>query len=84
MLATEEVVKADGISEGDPVIFTGLFVQMPGLLKLEPIVRQGSIAMMPDEPIGTTLNKPGSLYLADIHVFGGNSGSPMFVNLGGT
>jgi hypothetical protein len=83
MLATDEVVKANGVAEGDAVIFTGLFTQMPGLLKLEPIVRQGNIAMMPDELIGTTLKKPGNLYLADIHVFGGNSGSPMFVNLGG-
>jgi len=83
MLATEDVVKANGIGEGDPVIFTGLFVQVQGLKKLEPIVRQGTIAMMPDEPIGTTLKKPGNLYLADVHVFGGNSGSPMFVNLGG-
>ena len=83
MLATDDVVKADNIGEGDPVIFAGLFVQVPGFLKLEPIVRQGTIAMMPDEPIGTTLKKPGSIYLADVHVFGGNSGSPMFVNLGG-
>jgi len=83
MLATEDVVKTKGIGEGDPIVYTGLFVQMPGLMKLEPIVRQGIIAMMPDEPIFTTLKKPGSLYLADTHVFEGNSGSPMFVNLGG-
>jgi hypothetical protein len=83
ILATEEVVKSTGIGEGDPVVYTGLFVQMPGLVKLEPIVRQGIIAMIPDEPIYTTLKHPGSLYLADVHVFEGNSGSPMFVNLGG-
>jgi hypothetical protein len=81
--ATSDVMKASNIGEGDTVIFTGLFVQMPGLLRLEPIVRQGTIAMIPTEPIMTTLNKPGTLYLADVHVFGGNSGSPMFVNLGG-
>ena len=39
--------------------------------------------MMPDELLDTTLHKPGRLYLADVHVFGGNSGAPMFVNLGG-
>jgi hypothetical protein len=83
MLATDDIVKANGIGEGDPVIFAGLFVQVPGLIKLEPIVRQGIIAMIPDEAIGTTLKRPGSLYLADVHVFGGNSGAPMFVNLGG-
>lgn len=83
MLATDDVIKANMISEGDSVIFTGLFVQMPGLLRLEPIVREGTIAMIPSEPIMTTLKKPGNLYLADVHVFGGNSGSPMFVNLNG-
>jgi len=83
MFATDDVVKVNMISEGDPVIFTGLFVQMPGLLRLEPIVREGTIAMIPSEPIMTTLKKPGNLYLADVHVFGGNSGSPMFVNLSG-
>jgi hypothetical protein len=83
MFATADVVKANNIGEGDVVIFTGLFVQMPGLLRLEPIVRQGTIAMIPSEPIMTTMKRPGNLYLADIHVFGGNSGSPMFVNLGG-
>ena len=83
MLATDDVIKANRIGEGDPVIFSGLFVQVSGLLRLEPIVRQGIIAMMPDEPIGTTLKKPGNLFLADVHVFGGNSGSPMFVNLAG-
>jgi hypothetical protein len=83
IFATSDVIKTNAIGEGDPVIFTGLFVQMPGLLRLEPIVRQGTIAMIPSEPIMTTLKKPGNLYLADVHVFGGNSGSPMFVNLGG-
>ena len=42
------------------------------------------MAMMPSEKIVTTLHKPGNLYLADVHVFGGNSGSPVFVNTGGT
>ena len=39
--------------------------------------------MIPDEKLETTLKKPGHLYLADVHVFGGNSGSPLMVNLGG-
>ncbi len=69
MLATSEVIKTNAIAEGDPVIFSGLFAQMPGLIRLEPIVRQGIIAMMPDEAITTTLGKPGYLYLADVHVF---------------
>lgn len=38
---------------------------------------------MPDESINTTLQKPGQLYLADAHAFHGNSGSPLFVSVGG-
>ncbi len=38
--------------------------------------------MMPDEKI-PFVNTPEKLYLADVHAFGGNSGAPAFVNLGG-
>jgi hypothetical protein len=81
--ATKETIESSHIAEGDPVLFTGFFYQFPGKKKIEPIVRQGVLAMMPDEPLETTLHKPGRLYLADVHVFGGNSGAPMFVNIGG-
>jgi hypothetical protein len=39
--------------------------------------------VIPDEKLDTALKKPGNLYLGDVHVFGGNSGSPLFVNLSG-
>jgi len=83
MFATKDVVKEMRIAEGDSVLFAGFFYQLPGQKKIEPIVRQGILAMMPDENLTTTLGKPGHLYLADVHVFGGNSGSPLFVNIGG-
>jgi hypothetical protein len=35
--------------------------------------------MIPDEPMMTTTGKLGSLYLGDVHIFGGNSGSPVLV-----
>lgn len=35
--------------------------------------------MLPDGPMTTTLCGPGDVYLADIHVIPGNSGSPIFV-----
>jgi hypothetical protein len=41
------------------------------------------LSMMPDEPIKTTTGKPGTLYLGDIHSFGGNSGSLVFVDIAG-
>jgi hypothetical protein len=83
LFAKREVVETERIGEGDPVEFTGFFYQYPGQKKMEPIVRQGILAMMPDEELDTTLGKPGRLYLADVHVFHGNSGAPMFVNIGG-
>ena len=49
---------------------------------MEPIVRRGIIAMMPNEKI-PFVGTPEKVYLADLHVFHGNSGSPAFVNLAG-
>ena len=82
IFATKEQIDANAIEVGDPVLFTGLFTSRPGAPRLEPIVRQGIIAMMPNQPMNTTLNKQGLLYLADAHAFHGNSGSPMFINVG--
>jgi hypothetical protein len=80
---TEDVVKSKGIAEGDSVLFAGYFYQFPGTERIEPIIRQGILAMMPREEMQTTLHKTGLLYLADLHVFSGNSGSPLFVNVTG-
>lgn len=83
MLATEDSIKKEKIATGDSVVFAGFFAQFPGQQKIEPVLREGFLAMMPSEPIPTTLNLPGKLYLADMHSFHGNSGSPVFVNLAG-
>lgn len=82
-LMTQDEIGANSIAEGDPIVFSGYSYQFPGLQKFQPIVRDGLLAMMPDEPLDTTLRKRGNLYLADVHVAGGNSGSPMLINLGG-
>jgi hypothetical protein len=83
MFATRDEVEKNGIAEGDPILFTGFFYQFPGLQKFEPIVREGVLAMLPDEQLETTLHKQGNLYLADVHALKGNSGSPLLVNIGG-
>jgi hypothetical protein len=83
LFATKDVVTSRGVGEGDSVVLAGYFAQFPGMKKVQPIVREGMLAMMPDEDIRTTLGAPGHLYLADVHTFHGNSGSPVFVNLGG-
>ena len=83
LFATHPLVDEQGIAEGERILFAGYFYQFPGQKKFQPIVREGILAMMPDEKLDTTLRKPGRLYLGDVHVFGGNSGSPLFLNLGG-
>jgi hypothetical protein len=82
MLATKDKIESANIDVGDSVIFAGYFYQFGGEKKIQPIVRKGVLAMMPDEEIKTTLQKPGHLYLADVHAFHGNSGSPLLVNAG--
>ncbi len=84
IILTKEQTDKENVAEGDPVLFTGLFVQFTGQVRSEPIVRTGRIAMIPGEQVPTTLHQLGTVYLVDSHVFGGgNSGSPLFINLGG-
>ncbi|HEY9126670.1 MAG TPA: hypothetical protein VIM62_06060 [Acidobacteriaceae bacterium] len=82
LLVTPDFLKQRNITEGEPVLFAGFFYQFPGATRMEPIVRQGIIAMMPQDPV-PFINRLAKVYLADLHVFGGNSGSPAFINLGG-
>ena len=77
--ATRDYVSSNRIAEGSPIVLSGYFYQFPGERRVQPIVRQGILSMVPDEPMITTTGKPGSVYLADVHIFGGNSGSPVMV-----
>lgn len=86
--ATKDFMYRNRIAEGSPIILSGYFVQFPGQHSFQPIVRQGILSMIPDEPMKTTTGKPGTVYLADVHIFLGNSGSPVMVaadslNIGG-
>jgi hypothetical protein len=81
VFVTQEMIQKNEVVEGDPVIFTGLFIQYTGITSLEPVVRSGAIAMLPEGLIQTTLHMLGHVYLAEAHAFGGNSGSPMFVDV---
>jgi hypothetical protein len=78
---TDEVLKKESVSEGLKVIFGGFFYQVPGLNHMEPIIREGVVAMIPDEDLVTTTGKLGKVYLAEVHAFHGNSGSPVFVDV---
>jgi hypothetical protein len=83
LIVTSEQLKNGDIGVNDPVTFAGYFANFPGHIRMEPIVREGVIAMLPEEKFDTTLHKQGRLFLADLHAFHGNSGSPVFVNIGG-
>jgi hypothetical protein len=81
-LARDEMEKRTAV-EGDPVFFSGMFIQFfnEEVETLDPIVRSGTLAMVPEGLLPTTMQKrPGHVVLTDAHVFGGNSGSPVFVD----
>ena len=86
--ATKDFMSTNAIAEGCPIILSGYFYQFSGDRRFQSIVRQGILSMVPDEPMITTTGKPGTVYLGDVHIFGGNSGSPVMVtadwlNVGG-
>jgi hypothetical protein len=82
LFVTDDEVAKHTIVEGDPVLFAGLFTQtFDQVHTLEPIIRVGSVALIPEGPLPTILeNRPAHVYLTEAHVFGGNSGSPVFVD----
>ena len=77
--ATKDIMSSNQIAEGSPILLSGYFYQFSGERRFQSIVRQGILSMVPDEPMKTTTGKPGTVYLADVHIFGGNSGSPVMV-----
>lgn len=85
--ATNKVLNEQVVEEGDHLFFSGLLLQYYPYLnqtKLEPVVRGGLLALIPQEKLPTVMGGlPGNVYLAEAHVFGGNSGSPVFVDVGG-
>jgi hypothetical protein len=81
LFATKDVMGDKKVVEGSRIIFTGFFYQFPGERRIQPIVREGILAMVPDEPLKTTTGVPGTVYLGDVHIFHGNSGSPVFIDV---
>lgn len=85
MAATENVIAANGIGPGEEVFLTGLFSKHTGRKRNLPIIRTGTIALMPEEPIETKIL--GNYYEIDAYLIearsiGGLSGSPVFVYTG--
>lgn len=88
-ILTEADMSSQQIGVGDSVFFVGFFLQFPGVQRVEPIYRQGTIAMLPVDRIQMSDGPGGKvktlehLFLADAHAFHGNSGSPLFVQMSG-
>ena len=83
MFFSKEDFAAQNMGEGAKIILSGYFYQLDGATKLEPLVREGILSMIPDVPLRTALRKPGTVYLGEVHIFGGNSGSPVFISMEG-
>jgi hypothetical protein len=79
-----ELANYKRLDVGDQVFYTGLFWERPGAKKNLPIVRIGTIAAMPGEPIEMDEGPPMIGYLMEARSMGGLSGSPVFIDLGGT
>src|SRR5208337_480563 len=78
---TKEGLRSGNVSAGARILFSGFFYQFPGKNRIQPIVRQGILAMNPDEQLVNTTDRPGDVYLGDVHIFGGNSGSPVLIDV---
>ncbi|MGD9712712.1 MAG: hypothetical protein AB7V46_11660 [Thermomicrobiales bacterium] len=78
LFLTEETIRSKSIGTGDEVFLTGLFAHLTGTTRNLPIVRMGSIAMMPSEPVPSSLGDIEA-YLIEARSIGGLSGSPVFV-----
>ncbi|MGE5308294.1 MAG: hypothetical protein ACM3OC_04355 [Deltaproteobacteria bacterium] len=82
MLTTPREFLEREITEGDDVFFIGLFTPHIGGKKNYPIIRFGTVALMPEEKVWLE-NRERDLYLIEAEACGGNSGSPVFFHLAG-
>lgn len=85
-LLTASHIDKRHIGIGDELWLTGLFWPASGEGRMRPILRLGSIAAMPEEPITTRDAEgkqvgPFSAYLVEVRSIGGLSGSPVWVHL---
>lgn len=66
---------------GDEIFMVGLFKSHHGKERNVPIVRLGTIAAMPEEPIYTKYCGFMDAYLVEVRSIAGLSGSPVFLNV---
>jgi hypothetical protein len=78
MFCDERIIAEHNIGIGDEIFITGLFTKVTETTKNIPIVRTGTVAMIPGEkiPFGDSIIEA---YLVESRSIGGLSGSPVFV-----
>jgi len=78
LFADEKTIAHHKLGVGDEVFATGLFTEVTETTRNIPIVRTGTVAMIPGEkiPFGKNLIEA---YLVELRSIGGLSGSPVFV-----
>jgi hypothetical protein len=75
---SSDITNRCGVDVADDVLISGLFSMMSGKSRNLPIVRKGSIAMLPGESVPTAIGDI-SAYLIEARSTGGLSGSPVFI-----
>jgi hypothetical protein len=78
MFVSDETIKNQNLGIGDEVFIAGLFTKVLGEARNIPIVRTGTVAMIPGEKIPFH-GKSIDAYLVESRSIGGLSGSPVFV-----
>jgi hypothetical protein len=81
--ATREYVKRHDIGPGADLVVVGLFTMHHGTRRNLPIVRRGTLASLPHEPLRDEAARPFDAYIAEVISIGGLSGSPVFVGIPG-
>lgn len=81
-VATDDVMRREGIGIGDEVFMVGLFRNHLGRDRNEPIIRVGNLAAIPADPIRTKHFGDMRAFLVEARSIGGLSGSPVFAHMG--
>jgi hypothetical protein len=76
---TPEILEARDVGVGDELFYPSLFAYHAGTGRNLPVMRSGTIAGMPIEPVQTK-SGPIQAYLMEGRSISGHSGAPVFIN----
>lgn len=80
MFLTPDLFTKHEYGLGDEIVVIGLFTGHVGKGRNIPLVRIGSIAALPEEPVFTKYAGYIDAYLVELHSIGGLSGSPVYAH----